>query len=360
MVADGDIFEIGNHGREELQARDLGNASLFFHFPLQGFLHGMALLYTAAGNVPVAGLVFQVPVSGIQQQYFVFIIGNESLYPHLEQFFLSHINPLFHSFYTLPNRSLYCIIYLMSNSQAGERIADVFADWLNKEVRSSHTEVNAYLDDYSVAVSGLRESQTNNFLAQKHNSHVNNRLPQALETFKMSLEPGTPAEQADNQSAWLMFTPLMQVSGTYRGQCYIEATDGFDYMARRQSRPTAIDLEKVADRRLRVWLPDSDNFGLASISVEQLERRVSVATRIGGNAIAEVCMRAEQERDFGIENSVSAQVLKSAQMEWASFATDCLILAAKLRGGELEAVPFLEPKSISSTPPPEVFYPLAA
>jgi len=248
----------------------------------------------------------------------------------------------------------------MTNRSSEVRIAGVLADWLNDEVRSSGIEANAYLDDYDKAVEGLKNGPGHkfNYLASKHASHVEVRLPSAWQAFNESLEKDI-YEEREYQSAYLMFTPLMQVSGTYRAQCYMEAADVGDYMRRRLLRPAGVDLWQVAARRLDKWLPEPDNFGDSTITVEQLGLSLERASKIGGRVVSEVCQRAERNFDFGIEGSATARVLKSAQIEWASLAIDCITLAAKQRAGQLEAVPFLEPKSISADPPPKVIYPLA-
>ena len=250
----------------------------------------------------------------------------------------------------------------MINCSESARIAGVFDNWLHDEVRSSHTEVNSYLDEYDTAIKGLKGGWANpqNFTARKHESHVHIRLPQAWKTYNMTLQPDTPHNQREYQSAWLMFTPLMQISGTYRNQCYMEATDAEDYLRRRMSRPSALDMRKTVDDRLRIWLPEENNFKEAKINLEDLGRELQVASELGTRAVKRVCARAAIGYDFGQEGSRSAHEMIEAQHAWASFATDCVVFAAKLRGGKLETVPFLEPKSISATPPPEVIYPLAA
>jgi hypothetical protein len=247
---------------------------------------------------------------------------------------------------------------MRANSEA---IAGTFDSWLNAEVRSSGVD-NTYLDEYKTAIEGLLGglNHKNNFLPLKHESHVNVRLPQAWQTFNMSLEDGIDSEEVDNQSAGLLFTPLMQVSGTYRGQCYLESNSGEDYLAKRHARPHGIDMEEVVAHRLNLWMPGTDKFEGAGITVDKLGKRLSRVRKIGTKAIVEACQRAERGNDVGIKESATVQVLKTAQIEWAAFATDCVVLAAKLRAGELEAVPFLQPKSISAKPPPKVVYPLDA
>lgn len=250
----------------------------------------------------------------------------------------------------------------MVSEHSSEAISQVFDDWLSAEVRSSAVEVNSYLDEYKTAIKGLKGGygHEHNFLARKHEGHVHVRLPQAWETFTMSLEPGASEAEKEYQSAWLLFTPLMQVSGTYRAQCWFEASDGNDYLDRRQSRPSGIDMQKTVADRLKVWLSNSDNFAGANITTEDLHRQLKLVSKAGETSVKRVCARAVLGFDFGERDSRSSREMVAAQYNWASFATDCLILAAKMRKGELAAVPFLEPKSISSDPPPEVIYPLAA
>lgn len=250
----------------------------------------------------------------------------------------------------------------MAKGNSSETIASAFNDWLEAEVRSSGVEVNTYLDEYNQAIRGLRGGwdHPDNFTVHKHESHVDVRLPQAWETFIMSLEPDMAQEDKDYQSAWLLFTPLMQVSGSWRNQCYVQASDASDYLVRRHSQANGIDTEAVVATRLKVWLPSPDNFADANLTVDELGRQLKNTSVTGRKALERVVERTVLGYDFGEEESVSTHNMQVAQEAWTAFSTDCVILAAKLRKGELAAVPFLEPKSISATPPPKVIYPLAA
>lgn len=243
---------------------------------------------------------------------------------------------------------------------AAEKIAGTFDGWLNAEVRSSGVGVNEYLDEYTTAVRGLRGgyNHPDNFTARKNESHLGIRMPQAWATYQLTQGEDVDPKIRDNQSGFLMFTPLMQVSGTFRTQCYLEASSPEDYLVRRHNRPHGIDMEHIVSERLAKWLPESDSFTEAGIDIPQLGRQIEIVAALGRKSIEAMCEQTGQNLDLEEEETISTRHMQVAQREWAGLATDCLILAAKIRRGELEAVPFWEPKSISSTPPPEVIYPL--
>lgn len=71
-----------------------------------------------------------------------------------------------------------------------------------------------------------------------------------------------------------------------------------------------------------------------------------------------VCSRIKVGYELGHPvGSTSVQEIIVAQYAWSRLTIDCVVLAAKIRKGELAAVPFLEPRSISLDP--QVVYPLA-
>lgn len=242
----------------------------------------------------------------------------------------------------------------MNSLRAQARTIGVtFEHWLADEVKSSGQGNNAILDNYDDAISGIVGGwdHPKNFGRIKHESHVDNRMPLWWAQYEQDPEN-------DLVSAKLLFNGLMQISGAYRTQCYLQARGAQDYLWRRSGRPVGINLESEAMARLINVVPGND-LSEAEMSVEDLGSEVERVSRIGETALKNVSKyNTNTGRDLRRANSPSVQEMAMAQHAWARFSIDCVIVAAKIRGGELAAVPFLEPKSISLEP--QVIYPMAA
>jgi hypothetical protein len=233
--------------------------------------------------------------------------------------------------------------------EAGETIAQTFEDWLRAEDISSGIDRNTVLDDYERDLPGLKRGYDDRW-----------------EAFMT-----TPPEHSkyDEMTAQISFYALKRVSGTYRDQCYLQAADPEidpdDYINRRQSRAIGVNnLPAVVNARLAThflandWDKEAD-FATASIDISELDRTRQKAIRIGDEAVKTMCARVAEGKDLHQEESESVREMLDAQYNWLTLAIDCVTLAAKIRRGDLAAVPFLEPKSISADPPPQVIYPLA-
>jgi hypothetical protein len=231
-----------------------------------------------------------------------------------------------------------------------EAVAGSFYKWLQTEVETSGTDRNRYLDEYDRALEGLKAGweDPRNFTARKLESH-NQRLPLWWEAYTYN-----PLD--DYQSARILFAGLMQLSGAYRDQCYVQARDADDYIERRQ-KAIGIDLKPPVGIRMYTYLPSTGNLARARISNEDLKNRMEKSINVGEVTVKNLCRRAEIGEDLGKAHSPAVVEMYLAQENWTTFCTDCVILAAKLRKGKLSSVPFLEPKSISEDP--QVYYPLA-
>jgi hypothetical protein len=260
----------------------------------------------------------------------------------------------------------------MDKEAVALRINSALSEWWDAEVRSSGVVINGYLDDYVTAVRGLRGGweHPDNFTARKNEAHVDIRLPQAWQTFEMSLQPNASQFEKDYQSAYLLFTPKMQVSGTFRTQCYLEAQGTDDenrasnYLERRHSRPAGIDILHATEEVLDEVLPPSGDIRGASVTTESLKYRLDLASEVGRKMIELMCERTMQKideseesdhLDIGVENSPSVVYMKTAQKEWVVFCITKIIHDAKLRNGKLNDVPFLDAKSITASP--EIYHP---
>lgn len=243
----------------------------------------------------------------------------------------------------------------MSNPvrDSAANISEAFSQWLRDEVASSSSEgdVNVYLDEFNTAREGLRGGwdHPKNFTARKLESHLT-RLPLWWEAY--TLDPSD-----DYQSARFLFNSLMQVSGCYRNQCYMEAKDADDYKERRL-KAVGIYLGTTVLHRLMDTVPASGSFAEADITLEELDKVRVEVSEAGEEAVRKVCKRTVAGFDFGVPDSMSAKFMMEAQHAWLNLSSDSVVFAAKIRGGELAAVPFLEAKSISEEP--QVIYPIAA
>jgi hypothetical protein len=251
----------------------------------------------------------------------------------------------------------------MKINESGAMIADAIENWLKAEVVSSGID-NTYLDDYTDAVEWLKLGfeHPDNFSAQKHKSHVENRMPIWWQAFELT-QPGD--QQFDEQSAKITFNALMQISGTYRNQAFLQAANPEDYLQRRMKGTGLSSLQNVVSDRLathflaETWNEEAD-FTAANIDFAVLEQRMDRVCQKTGEYILTMCSRVEAGKDLGLEHSKSVNEMIDAQYSWLAFAVDCVTYFAKTRGGNLQAVPFLEPKSIAATPPPTVIYPLVS
>jgi len=226
-------------------------------------------------------------------------------------------------------------------------ISTVIYDWLEAEVETSSRsdDVNIVLDDYNKAIQGLRGGFDHplNFPWHKFNSHTD-QLSGWLKNLRNEVTPDD--KDFDKFAVKVIFRGLMQVSGSYRCQCYVEARGPEDYLERRK-RVTGINMTEVVMGNLSKRLPESGQFEDATIDLEALERRRSAVTELGERAVKVMCNRVLMGQDLGQPGSRSAQEMMEAQKQWLDLTVDSIILAAKLKEGDLGAVPFWEPISIS-------------
>jgi len=233
-----------------------------------------------------------------------------------------------------------------------ERIAIGLTGWLAEEaaISSRENDRNSYLDDLITMRQKLSLPPDNpdNWSAQKVYSH-HDRLPFWFEAF--TLDPTN-----DAQSAKLLFAFLMRVAGTYKVQCYFQATDQDDFM-RRKLEPNiyGADIRIVTNERL-----SKVNFGgvynQQPMDIGALSDTMRAAIVQEKEDLPLLCERARLGQDFGLEDSPGAHLAAAAQTTWLKCAVDAIVYAASIRNGDLDEVPFLEPRSISDEP--QIIHPL--
>lgn len=243
--------------------------------------------------------------------------------------------------------------------KSGLILTRAFSDWLDGEVISSGEGVNAVLNNYDLATEGIRggAEHPNNFAAQKSAGHLN-RLPIWWTGFAE-----TPLDDKDYDyvTARIGFAALMEVSGGWRIQCYLKSKTATEYLRRRNAKPAGIPIQKAVTDRLWQLLPDSGNFAEADLSFRDLHEQTKKVANLSELAIKTMCHEAQ---DFAQQTrvrykNVPIQQMLGNQYNWLTLAVDSVVLAAKDRGGDLAAVPFLEPRSISEESG-KTHYPLAA
>lgn len=243
-----------------------------------------------------------------------------------------------------------------------EQLAAVCEDWLRAEVITSGEGNNRVLDVATDDDLELKRAQIShpygddrNLVYKKHSDHENRLWANYWPAFESAVV-GEP--DADLTSATVTFAAQMEQSGGYRRQCYLEAQSAQDYNARRLLG-TGIDIEAVAYEQLARFTPDG-RLNRAAISADDLRHSLEDAITADVTNIKNVVAHAMRDiKIMGVENSLPAQGTKKAQISWARAVTNSIILAAKMRKGELEAVPFREPVSITYQSG-DVHYPLAA
>lgn len=233
----------------------------------------------------------------------------------------------------------------MNRVETSDAISSVFYDWLAAEVRMSHIERNQSLDKLSDALEGLHGGweHPKNFTAIKHRSHVDDRYPLWWETYQ-----STTSEDPhyDLQSAQLIFNALMQVSGSFRNSCFIRARTQAHYLMLRH-RAVGVVIPRVVGEVLGQEMTEDGNLEETGIDDMGFKKEIDRISGVGGLAVRRLCARREmgyipRDRDY-----LSMQYMNLAQRRWLELATEGVVLAARNRGGDLSAVPFLEPRSIT-------------
>ncbi|HTB49330.1 MAG TPA: hypothetical protein VK712_04585 [Verrucomicrobiae bacterium] len=165
------------------------------------------------------------------------------------------------------------------------------------------------------------------------------------------------AEQKDYALARQIFCAQMYLSGLFRVQCFMQATDQEDYYrCRTDGTCIGIDLKRAVTRGLKStigFIPESDGFDstqivLGEIAGQTLLRNENQSEYVKG-------LHVSGRYDIARESSATMDTVLRLQEGWTRDVVNYVAFAAQEHGGQLAYVPFLEPKSISDDP--KVYHP---
>lgn len=246
----------------------------------------------------------------------------------------------------------------MNSIPTVEEIAGELNLWLATEIVNADGGRNHYLSDFQDRRNDLFKSfdDPTNFQSQKAKSHY--------DRFFQWVNPYTEDDfrYDDWFAARLTFASLMEISGSYRKQCFLEAADEQDYLKRRYGRPIGIDMDEVVrkeldpirleatfelneEERLRQIVNRSHDVNNKSLVLHKLLHTWAIAHPKDSGSIAS-----------GEAKPIVA--MKDAQRMWAGLAVAHIVVAASFRDSDFGAVPLLEPKSITDVS--QILYPFAA
>jgi hypothetical protein len=232
-------------------------------------------------------------------------------------------------------------------------IAGALEDWLQLEIESSMGGKNAYLDDWKQFQkdSKLPFDDDNNQNAGKARSHYDRLFRWSLDT-----EQYPDFFQDDYWLARQMFCAQMFISGAYRKQCFIEANVSKDYLKRRKSQgPAGIDILSSISRRLDEYssgnpFPDHQYKNTPEAQLINRTLRINNMSLEVSKAVHSECMG-----NTPTNNNHAVKLLGAVQGLWTELIVDYIVYAAQQKGGKIEDVAMLEPKSISENP--KMYYP---
>jgi hypothetical protein len=221
-----------------------------------------------------------------------------------------------------------------------ERISNGIGSWVRRELTISLSSRNSYLDDLAEMRKrmALEAEDPGNFVFNKFYSHMGR---QTLWGQAMVESPGD-----DFLMARHIFNALMQLSGVAKKITYFTSSNQRDYFDRKTSDNfVGVDLKPVVAATLAEDSPTPE--ALQGVTMNEFE--------ITANSL--LFLRTRIPDDFDKEESPAVNELAKTQFAWVRVVTLGIMVAANHREGNLSAIPFLEPKSI--TDEPQVYFPFA-
>ena len=231
-------------------------------------------------------------------------------------------------------------------------IATVIEDWLRQEVINSDSGRNAILSDFDTRIADfyLPFDAPGNQMAAKAKGHFD-RMRVLAEVYR---DPSLWVH--DGVTAKLIHHTLMEVSGSFRKQCYFEAATDADYRERRHDQgPAGIDLRAAVERGIAG--PHGRISTLDEVIDATLEANHSSLTLM--RSLHEWVADSEPNKlPLAAGHAEPIRAMQDVQRLWTGITAAHIVVAAELRGG-IEQVPFLEAKSITDVSP-HPHYPFAA
>lgn len=242
-----------------------------------------------------------------------------------------------------------------------ETIAGSIEQWLMKEVGSSVVGRNQVLDDFNDwhRSLSLPYNHPANVNARKNKNHYSqlmnwtNGLVEHYDDFRQ--------EQADYTLARQMFRAQMYLSGLFRVSCFMQAVDQEEYYRRRlESEHIGLNV----DPRMEIWhsfyrlydyIPDETAVFRPVLTLPELTNRTLELNERQREYVKR--LHEGGKDDIGKEESPTMDMIIDMENGWLGHLVDYIAFTASERRGQLAAVPFLEPKSISEDPQP--YYPFA-
>jgi hypothetical protein len=245
----------------------------------------------------------------------------------------------------------------MAQVNRPEQITQALTNWLEQEIINADTGRNAYLSDYQDRHDDLYKpfDDPTNLQALKTLGHHNR--------FVHWVRPYAEAGFAEDDwfAARITFACLMNISGAYRTQCFLESSNEADYTRRRYEQPSGIDIGAVAADELRS--PETNALSAMDPDI-RLAHIIGRSLKTNDRALA----LHKTVQPWIIDNHKAGSPLVTAQdmpvesmlqvqRLWTGLAVAHIVVAASIRDGDYQKVPFLEPKSITDVT--NVQYPLA-
>ena len=230
-------------------------------------------------------------------------------------------------------------------------ISTVIQDWLQAEKLSSLVDNNAGLNrhDTYVASEVRAWDDPENAFTQKSLGHYNRLRQRTSELSEESV--------GDKFIALQMFDALMTLSGHHRLQCVVRAKDQEQYMGLRYNTPSfGLNIPERVEKRLSEQFHKFPRQKDLSQRVVGLSDLKLMATTANENRLGLMRELFDGKRIFGTRRAIYAGRLVASQALWLDTAVDHIVYAAQEHDGDLQQVPFLEPKSITFA---EMVYPLA-
>jgi hypothetical protein len=235
-------------------------------------------------------------------------------------------------------------------------ITAALLEWQQAEIEASMSTMNrnSVLDNWNDFYAGLSMdfNDDKNKSTRKAIDHADR-----LRSFTLQAELYPDFVNDDVYLARQLFCAQIFLSGAFRKQCFLQATDAEDYKSRRlHNGPLGIDLSETVEQRLSEYqseyvMPEY-TYGTSAWA------RLSEHTLRSNETSLEMMklVHGISRRDAGKEDSPATVLLKTGQSMWARLAVDYIVFAATRSGNfELADVPFRGGKSISDDH--ELYYP---